>query len=380
MVKRAIILVPGYRKMEQRAARDQLVGAIQDYSEGFEVRHAGDAAVAEESEVTVLTARDLADAREVELHVMEAYWNDLVPDWSNEAPLRRFWRATWLLFYWLWPGGLLLSILKGKGISRLSACALAGAGFLLFLWYLSVLIVLLEAFANSNLTNSAEIDAVLGSHAEGFRAMAATSLSCLSSFAPYVILVMLIGLGKLNAFADFAAYTRAYLRDDPTKLGDSGLRAKTRSRVKDVLNEVSDPDAGFDEIFVVAHSLGGPVAMDALAEYGSALRRTTFFTWGTGIGALSIQEPIVRAEIAKFYTSETRLNSWIDIVFQHDLVASIVPVPKGQKRAFPPPLRLSSPRGAIWNPADMHERYYRSEDAIRPLLLPAPPPAFPPTE
>ena len=64
-----------------------------------------------------------------------------------------------------------------------------------------------------------------------------------------------------------------------------------------------------------AHSLGGAIAVDALAECGADLRRTTLHTWVAMMGLLSHQEVLVEREVAKIYATPVQINNWVDIVF-----------------------------------------------------------------
>lgn len=198
-----------------------------------------------------------------------------------------------------------------------------------------------------------------------------------------LFLISLLGLGWLESVVNVSAFTKAFLRDDVIGDGMVGLRAKSRKRVIEVLDHVhaQSGDKAYDEVYVVAHSLGGGIAVDAVAEYGDRLKNTTMITWGTALGALVQQEPLVEAEIRKFYTSETKIKNWVDVVFRSDYMGSKVPIPlrenrqAGQSRhmdvTFPKTIEPPVPSGHMPFSSIIHEGYYRSETAVLLLVQPA---------
>jgi len=368
MTKRAIILVPGYQKREQLEARDQLVESIDYYTDGYQISVGEGVTGSDGFNSVSVTAKSREDSSEVELQVYEAYWGDLIPDWENETPVSRFLRASRLLGYWVF-GGLARSIIKRTLPSR-SAVALALAGFGLFLWYVLVFTVLLQAF------NSAGISAPewlsnfftwLGLNTDDM----SKKLESVLTWAPILFLIGLFGVGRLESIASVADFLKTYLRDEPLGLNKIGIRAKTRKRVLALLDHVNNSDEPFDEVFIVAHSLGGAIAIDALAEYGKNLDNITLHTWGTALGVLVEQEPLVEAEICKLYESKTRLYNWIDVVFTRDVMASKAPIPHGVEAIFPATLIPKMPQGGSFRHQKLHDDYYRCENALVPLVAPA---------
>lgn len=373
MTKRAVILVPGFGKQEQLEARDRLVDAMTHYSDGYNTStEEGAESGGLQSTVVRATARQGAqDASEI--HVFEAYWGDLIPDWGQESPWARVKRGLALIRYWAW-GGMVRAMARQE-LPRRTIVVMMIAAVLLLLWYFLALTVLAQALAGSEAGGSPEwVKSLVGFL--GLTDEQIASWGALGSAPIVAFVVGFLGLGFIERIANVAAFTKAYLRDDIIGDGTIGLRAKARHRVLPVLDHVYDSDHGFDEVYVVAHSLGGAIAIDALAEYGDNLSRTTLFTWGSSIGVLVQQEPLIEQEIAKFYSADPRIRNWVDVVLPGDYMASTVPLPvlpdgTTVPRLFPETVVPALPKGLGLSGAARHDFYYRSEDAILMLLKPA---------
>ena len=373
MTKRAVIIVPGFGKMEQLEARNRLVDAMTHYSDGFYTStEEGADPGGLHSTVVRATARK-GPQDELELHVFEAYWGDLIPDWSQESPWARVKRGLALIRYWAW-GGMVRAMVRQELPAR-TIVVMMIAGLLLLLWYFLALTVLAQAFAGSDAGGSPEWVTSLAGFL-GFTKEDIASWGALGSAPIVVFMVGFLGLGFIESIANIAAFIKAYLRDDIIGDGSIGLRAKARHRVLPVLDHVYGGGQDFDEVYVVAHSLGGAIAIDALAEYGDNLSRTTLFTWGSLIGVLVQQEPLIEQEIAKFYSATPRIRNWVDVVLPGDYMASKVPLPvlpdgKSAARLFPETVVPILPKGLGLSGAARHDFYYRSEEAILMLLKPA---------
>ena len=381
MTRRAIIMVPGISRREQLATRDQLVESIYYYSEGY-ATVTSDSKESSGFNYRTVTATSLEEnGEEVTLDVYEAFWGDLVPDWSKESPWQRFKHGLTLITYWA-LGGLARSIAR-REIPPRTSFAMVIAGLILIFWYLTVVTVLAKAIADGNSGMPDFINTYFVENETGIWLLA--KVKSLGAWPIFTFALLVLGMGRVESFANIAAFLKAYFRDDPINGSNVGLRAKSRKRVISVLNHVhqvageADSADRYDEVFVVAHSLGGAIAVDALAEYGANLATTTLITRGSSLGALVQQEPLIQHEIAKFYISKTRISNWTDIVFTMDMMGSKVPIPrlsetgwspKKHPPIFPPTQIPPLPKGQGFRMALIHEAYYRSERAILMLVRP----------
>ena len=378
MARRAIILVPGFGHKEHNQARDRLVRALQNYTTGWRVEQTDDG-VGPGNGAIGLHATCRCGGTTQEIDVYEAYWGDLLPDWSNESPWARFKRGYMLIRYWL-TGGV------GGWISRReappnTAWAMLLAAVALVLWWIVVGIFVLQAVESGVIAIPESLASI---------AWVQTAWTTLTGWTGTVrgsVLVVLLlwvwSLGWLERFANISAYTKAYLRDEVFGDDDVGLRAKAKRRVLEVLDRaagITGPDR-YDEIYVVGHSLGGAIAADALSESGDVLAHTVLFTWGSALGLLVQQEPMVEVRIATFYTAAPPVQGWIDVVLPWDMMGSQVPVPRcfddasepGRRHPpkFPDAVRPRLPRGTHpFEVVRVHEAYYRCEAALLMLVAP----------
>ncbi len=430
MKKRAIILVPGFSKRVKYAAREQLIEALDHHTDGYQLTVSGSAA-ADANEMVNIKVTSRSDTYEADIDVYEAYWGDLIPDWSLESPWQRFKRGLTLILYWA-TGGLIHAVLDRRQMPSRTIFGLIGFAFMLLLWYLTVINVLALAilgqdntvpewlqtalnwapseYAQARLALTGAETALAEAGDTATAAMkeavsdAAATLETFGFFAPighailsffaglkdysiYIFVIGLFGLGRLEGAANISSFLRVYLRDDAIGENKIGVRAHTRRRVIDVLNKVYDPQRAYDEVHVVAHSLGGVIAVDALAECGRDLKRTTLHTWGAMLGLLSQQDEIIEMEIAKVYQSDVKMNNWLDFVFTADLLGSPRPQPRvfenGQlernadgkltkrlhDQIFPPTSSPPMPKRHFWD-TTVHASYYRCETVMLALVGP----------
>jgi pimeloyl-ACP methyl ester carboxylesterase len=372
LTDRAIILVPGFEKREQLEARDMLVQSLDAYAEGYHI-HTSDAKEDEGFNSIEVTATSRTTQEAITLKVYEAYWGDLVPDWSGESPWARFKRGMSLVFYWF-LGGLAKSTARREWPVR-TLVAITVAGLMMLLWYLVVIALLVKAYAESAVQVPAAVESFF--RAIGLYDPLATIIQHINAAPVVIFLVGLAGLGILERTANLSAFAKAYLQDTSFGGGVTGLRSKARARVRAVLDHVHA--RAFDEVYVVAHSFGGPIAIDALAEYGTPLEKTVLHTWGSAMGVLAQQEPLMEKEIGKFYTAGPQIANWIDVVFPKDMMGSKVPVPfqydgarKGARfpRLFPDTITPQLPAGVGFRFAEIHDAYYKCETAVQMLVKP----------
>jgi pimeloyl-ACP methyl ester carboxylesterase len=376
--RRAIILVPGFGRKEQNQERDKLALAIQSYADGWKV----DPADAAPADAVQLGAVSRQDGTRRTIDIYEAYWGDLIPDWSEESPVTRVKRGALLIRYWL-TGGLRGWWARGQVPPRTSV-AMILAALLLLVWYLVVILLLVQLFGTGGLSLPAPLAEI--ETLQSLWARAAAWAGTVAGSVVVALAVWLWGLGFLEQFANISAYTKAYLRDECFGGSEIGLRAKARQRVLAALDlvaaaEGAGEEAVYDEILVVAHSLGGAIALDALAEYGKRLDKTVLMTWGSALGSLAQQEPLIERQIAKLHEAETPIRGWVDIVFRKDFMGSRAPVPRkfvdgqptremhddGRVTRVTPVL----PEGmGLFEMLRIHDAYYRCEEAILRLVEP----------
>ena len=361
--KRAILLIPGLHKRERFEARDLLVTAIDHHAEHFKTR-IEDAATDEQAEnyVRMFVSARSGEGAEHEISVYEAYWNDLAPDYTNETPWSRFLRATRLMGYW-GVGGLASA---SFGLPSRFRMLLVFAAVVLLLWYLSVVLVLLELIVSGSDTAAAPawVAELMGPDvAERVYGI----VSGIADWWPMAFLALLLGAGRMEVIANVADFAKSYLGDELSGETQIGLRTKMRKRAIDTLDHIFARN-DFDDVVIVAHSFGGPIAIDALAEFGPNLAKTYLFTWGTPMSLLIHQEPRIAEEIRKLQSAPEPLAGWTDVVITQDLIAGPMPLLAELSPPAVTQLTATMPKGRLFRSVQTHEDYYRCQEAIEPLV------------
>lgn len=373
--RRAVILVPGYSRRESLAARDQLVSSLQHYSDGFETS-VSDPTSKESFNIVTVNARDRKTDQKIDLDVYEAYWGDLVPDWSEESPWQRFKRGSLLMWYWA-PGGVVRASLKGQLPTR-TTVAFCIAALMLVLWYIVIVSLFFQAVGSTDGDTETPtwVQQILTGHPWAERAV--DFLRGMGDWPLIAFLVGLFGLGALERLANVSTFLKAYLRDDVMGEDTIGVRAKARKRLYHALDFVADDARKYDDIHIVAHSLGGAIAVDALAEYGEDLKRITLHTWGAPLRLMAQQEILIEREIAKLQASETRIENWIDVAFRNDVFTSVRAEPnvyvgdtrtrQAAEQIYPDTLQPRMPKRSWLAYSEHHGAYYRCDQAMVPVL------------
>lgn len=377
MKKRAVVLVPGLQRQERFAAREKLVQAIVGYASGYRM-NCIELDEKSQRDACGIVACDRETQESIELHVYEAFWGDLVPDWSKESPWARFRRGLHLIWYWA-AGGVARALLRLEFPAR-TVLAMMVASLLLLLWYFTVISVLVQTLNTADSAVPTAIQEALDHF--GWSEALVNWIDQLQSLPLILFLIMLFGLGRLENLANISSFIKDYLRDQQFNDQEIGVRAKSRARVVALLDHVHGEDR-YDEVHVVGHSLGGAIAVDALAGYGKPLPHTTLHTWGAGLGLLVQQDAWIERRIEALYSSTSRLAQWHDVVFPSDVLASPRPLPRvydGEKRKsevhreiYARTVRPQAQSRAPFQYIDTHESYFRCTDAVRLLVGPGDP-------
>ncbi|MEI4470233.1 hypothetical protein [Frigidibacter sp. MR17.24] len=384
-LRRAVVLVPGFRKRPRMEAAGALAAALACYAEGMRClddpggdRGATPGTPQGMGDRLLRRLVDRETGREIELTLFEGYWFDLVPE-APQTPWLRVSRGASLIGYWF-LGGVARAMVVDRRWPPVILLGFLWSGLLLLVWYGATLALFAKAVLAQDPTLSEAQRWLLGT---GWPAAA------LQAVAPWLDSALVGGwllssalFARAEKTAALAAFAKAYLQDQGADPTGPGLRAEIRARVTRLLDEVA-ADPGFDDIHVVGHSFGGMIALDAVAGYGRHAARIVLHSWGSALGLFALQEPMVVAEIAKLHGARTPVAGWIEVAFRSDTLASAAPLPRGadggpQPRHFPPLRQPPVPKGVGWSALQVHDAYFRSEEVIgllvAPLSAPAPAP------
>ena len=272
MKKRAIGLVHGYEKVEQNTFTQRLKDGLEYYTDGIDKDFEPDPVDHDGVLVERLTAQArTAGAEKIQVDLYEAYWADMIPTEIPGTIWQRVGRGGMLLAYWF-LGGLARRIIGLRGfLPTTLGISLALSGVLLMLWYLSLLMLAAKAvIADPNnlpvwLQNA--LAAAPGDPKTSLQNMAVTIVDYVETTPWWAVVTgMLAGL-PADKVASVAEFAKAYLTDERVGEVPAGLRARTKRRLVTMLEQVYATNDPYDEIFVVGHSLGSAIALDALADH-----------------------------------------------------------------------------------------------------------------
>ncbi|MGF1659040.1 MAG: hypothetical protein ACFCUS_06400 [Rubrimonas sp.] len=360
MIRRAVVVVPGYGKREQGAVRDQLCAAFEFHADGFARDFEPDPVELNGFSARRLTATERRpDAPAIRIDVHEAFWGDLIPAELPADPVRKVTRGFALLAYWFFGG-----VAKGLLRPNYLGAALAASGALLLAWYASLALLAAKALASDPSLAPGWLSGLVGADA------LSGAVGWVQAQPWWTVLPGLLAGLQADRIAALAEFSKSYLTDAREGDAAAGVRARAKSRVERLLAQIYASPECYDEVFVVGHSMGAAIAIDALADWGADRARTHFHSWGAPMRVFCAQEPEMDAERAKLLAADPPLAGWTDVIARNDWVAGFTP---GHREAFgeASSLVVRSPQGwwAGWN-ASTHEQYFRNPETLTRLIAP----------
>ena len=205
MTKRAILMVPGFDRVQRDQIRDAVANFILCDAQAYKVSETQDDPSASQSYVGLNAISREDPTQSLDLRVYEVFWSDIVPDHSAESTWEKFKRATLLVFYW----GLFALRPRSLAFPSWTRFQLVLTGVLLLLWYLLVTVALFNLintepsilpppvadFLDFFQINTGEIGGTLGAVLE---------------FWPVALILLIIGNGRLEKVANIAQFAKTY--------------------------------------------------------------------------------------------------------------------------------------------------------------------------
>ena len=249
------------------------------------------------------------------MDIYEVYWNDLVDRLSTKEIRQKFGRGLAVILYWF---------SHGWKIMRISPIFFIQASIILvlvLLWYFGIVVLVLAALADQAALTSIPwlqtyLVPVVGWATDGFGWQVWLLISALLAVLPV----------SINLVIDFTDFFITYLKDESSH-GKPPIRAVLRKRIKQAVDNVTSEDS-YERVTVLAHSLGGLIATDFLADYhDQAGRQFRFITWGSALESSSSATNWMGSEIKKCLDNP-HVVRWDDFYSNQDWFCSKVPVPK----------------------------------------------------
>ena len=310
-MKEAVVFVPGFYAKCQNYYLDTfltpgLLAQLEDIDITLDP---------EEAKIPGQTGRRfhwLLEDKERIMDIYEVYWDDLVDRLSAKENIPKFWQGLSMIFYWFGRCWKLM---------RLSNVLLWQTSFILAMvltWYFGVVVLVLSTIAVNvpPISQIADLENQLSpiirwaSDGKGWLIWSALSFG-LTSLPLSIDLVI-----------DFTHFFTNYLRSESVK-GKPPVRALVRNRVKQAVDNVTR-EGSYQRFTVLAHSMGGLIATDFLADYQG--RQFRYITWGSMLESSSKATEWINSEIKKCLDNP-HVERWDDFYSNQDWFCSNVPVP-----------------------------------------------------
>lgn len=358
-LRRAIVLIPGFRREEQFFRRDALVNNLETV-EPFPLARAETIGVAGASGQRLMAQSVRGREPGPDLEVFEAYWADMAHDDGEVGPWQKLGRGLDLMSYWL----LSWRAWRAFAVSRYITAGLLFGAAILVLWYVALLLLVADTLRKEPaLTQNVASLPLLGSLLEAFYGAA----DAIAHWYWWVLIAFVLSVVPVDGLVQLARFVKNYFENRPDVTG-VGLRDRVRRRVCATLEDVlAQP---YDEVVIVAHSFGSVLAVDVLADWPHQkdFGRLRLVTLGSPIAVLCYRSKWLDAERRELLANPD-LAHWLDFYARTDWLCTAVPGHRerygaeSRELAFEAPLRqrLSG---------QTHLLYYRHAAVLEALAAP----------
>jgi hypothetical protein len=345
MKRNLIMLVPGLTRVTSTAQ-------LSEFTEGL-------IAASERIPLTPIAAptippgvqrlRATSAGQEMELDLVEAYWNDLVPSITQQTLKTRLARGFSLIWFWLANLHIWKGVLRRKYLTfGLTLSALA-----FIVWYLGTIILFVEAIEPA-------ADNPFFPLVEELK----RSVEYIGGWRIWAVATAIVALMPVSLLVDISDFCKRYLTNEPAARGKPAVRFEIIRRVREQLQS-SLALENYESVTIVGHSFGSVVTVDLFADLPSFGTPVRILTMGSLIEVLGKQAPWLQNEVLEL-SQRDDLIEWIDIKSHSDWFASGSAVPEahncyerviGSYGTFPDKIA-----------AKVHSRYFDNQEAVRFLL------------
>ncbi|MFA0792182.1 hypothetical protein ACCI51_16660 [Microbulbifer echini] len=345
MKRSLIMLVPGLTRVTSTAQLSEFSEGLIAASERMPLTPIADPLIPP----GVQRLRVTATGQELELDLVEAYWNDLVPSITQQTLKTRLTRGFSLIWFWLAN----LHIWKGVLGRKYLTFGLTLSALAFLVWYLGTIILFVEAIEPA-------ADNPLFPLVKELK----RSVEYIGGWRIWAVATAIVALIPVSLLVDISDFCKRYLTNEPAARGKPAVRFEIIRRVREQL--VSSLALGdYESVTIVGHSFGSVVTVDLFADLPSFGIPVRILTMGSLIEVLGKQAPWLQNEVMALSQRED-LIEWIDIKSHSDWFASGSAVPEthhcyeriiGSYGTFPDKIA-----------AKVHSRYFDNQEAVRLLL------------
>ena len=291
------------------------------------------------------------------MDVYEVYWNDLVDRLSAKEVGQKLCRGVTIIVYWFSEGWKIMKI------SPLFFAQTTIIIMLVLLWSFGIVVLVLAALADQTALKpipllQTYLDPVIDWATHGLGWQIWLLISALLAVLPI----------SINLVIDFTDFFIAYLKNESSQ-GNPPIRALLRKRIKEAVDNVIS-EGSYEHVTVLAHSLGGLIAPDFMADYHDQQgRQLRFITWGSALESSSSATDWIESEI-KRCLDNPNVERWDDFYSNQDWLCSKVPVPKVCRESKLASEKVSFKVSLLkqWS-GESHMQYFFDPKVLRHLVM-----------
>lgn len=343
MKKTLIMLVPGLARETRNSQLTSFVEGLMAASERTPVHELADDSTPPGLKRLVVNKPDGAH----ELSVVEGYWNDLVPSLA-QAPLKtKVIRGLSLLVFWIFS-----PIWKGVFARKYLTFGFMLAALALVFWYLSTLLLLVDAMTEESADPESGVVANLKTFANGV------------GWQLWLAMGSVMGLLPVTLLVDISDFAKRFVTNEPNVAGKPAVRFEIVRRLREQLLQTLKSD-DYSDLLVVGHSFGAVVTVDLMADLPPVSIPVRVITMGSLIEILCKQAPWLKEDVESL-SQRPDLVEWLDINCHADWFASGASVPKSPKcrELFVESYGTFADRVA----ARVHSRYFDHQQVVGLIL------------
>lgn len=343
--KQAIIFIPGLQKMEKGESLDLLVKGMLEFQEE------GECKLRSQIDVSGFNGVELdfilSDRKEKKIELFEAYWGDLIGSLDQVEPVKKIFKSSELLIYWLFS-----PIWKSFFSSKFLVLNIVGGALLLMAWYLGILTIGLIAIAESQ--NFLGIS---------LSENASQNLKCIAEYFGGTKLWLgssiIMSFFPVNSLVRIAEITKIYFQS-------LSLKSKIRNRVKELFQNCLE-NKQYHSISLVSHSFGCIVLTDLIADDTLVVNEKNIkvITLGSPISFLIHRSKWLCSRFEKFKENHL-INNWVNFYSESDWFGSKLDDIKNERF-----LQINMPDEASFFDKMMgkpHNIYFESYQVFREII------------
>lgn len=344
MDRTLVVLIPGLARFTRSAQLSAFVDGLTAASERFLVSEISD----DNTAPGIRRLRATSNDRTLEMDVVEAYWNDMVPSLTQETVTTRMLRGLSLIVFWV-----MSPIWNSFWHRKYLTLGFLTSGIAFIAWYFSTIVLFIDALQENG-----------DNPFPGVLAWVSWFVNWIGGWKVWAGMSVFVALLPVSLLVDITDFAKRYITDEPAVAGQPAVRFEIVKRVREQLLAALQSNE-YTSITVIGHSFGSVVAVDLMADLPSQGIPVRVITMGSLIEILAKQASWLRDDVNTL-CQRPDLEEWIDVYTDSDWFASGAGVPDSNKCREVKVKSFSTFIDKV--AARVHARYFDNQETVRLVL------------